>query len=325
MVYKKQIVIGYITDNLAFSSKTTALQNVLGLFDSNRVAQDFFCSLFGMIFGYKKLKELDKLNGIVNYPAIDLADEDARIAFQITTDNTSEKIKDTIDKFNDNELYKSYDRLVFFIIGKKKAYTTRFDTESKFEFDKDNDVWDDDDLAKEINKINDVGILDDIQSFLQKELLEYKFPERLFPQDIKNCIEQLKMGIGELLNELLSQPPLPPSRDEDFIIEKNKINNISWDTFKNNIQGHLQYNKAIDDFLKDPMNVDVLQSYFRVTQSIQKFYTDNRSTFEGFEGVFREIYNRLPNNYDNDMNNQKVKILLHNMYFNCDIGDNPSA
>jgi hypothetical protein len=325
MVYKRQQVIAYIIDNLAFSSTSISQENVIGLFDSNRVAQGFFCSLFDKIFGYKNLKELDKLNGIVNYPAIDIADKEARIAFQITTDSSSAKIKDTIVKFNNNRLYEDYDRLVVLIIGNKINYTTTFDTESKFTFDKANDIWDDSDLARAINNIDDMDSLNDIQEFLKNELLEYKFPERLFPQDIKKCIEKLLEGISDLLDEVLDQPNLPPNREEGFIVRKNALNNLSWDTFKNNILGHLQYNKAIDEFLKDPINDVVLQDYFKVTQTIQKFYSQNRNEFVSIEDVFRAIFNRLTNDYDDGMNNQKIKIILHNMYFNCDIGDNPDA
>ena len=110
-------MIKEISDNLAFSSKSTALKNVIGLFDSNRFAQDFFAELFSLIFGYDNLKELDKLNDIVNYPAIDLGDENAKISFQITTQKDSQKIKDTIKKFIEHKLYNRYDRLVVFIIG----------------------------------------------------------------------------------------------------------------------------------------------------------------------------------------------------------------
>jgi len=60
MSYKKEPIIKKISDNLAFSSKSTALKNVIGLFDSNRIAQDFFAELFSLVFGYENLKELEK-------------------------------------------------------------------------------------------------------------------------------------------------------------------------------------------------------------------------------------------------------------------------
>ena len=98
MSYKKEEIINKIAENLAFSSGSTALKNVIGLFDSNRFAQDFFVGLFKIVFEYNNLEELDKLNSVVNYPAIDLGDKTAKIAFQITTKKDSEKVKDTIKK-----------------------------------------------------------------------------------------------------------------------------------------------------------------------------------------------------------------------------------
>jgi hypothetical protein len=36
------------------------------------------------------------------------------------------------------------------------------------------------------------------------------------------------------------------------------------------------------------------------------------------------VFGKL-NNYDDGVNNQKIKIILHSMYFNCDIGTNPTT
>jgi len=319
MSYKKEPLIKNITDNLAFSSKSTSLNNVIGLFDSNRVAQEFFATLFNMIFGYDQLEELDKLNDIVNYPAIDLGDKKAKIAFQITTDSSSTKIKDTISKFIKHKLYEEYERLVVFIIGEQQSYTTTFETGGKFEFNKEDDVWDDNYLAKEIDKIKEIKKLQSISDFLEEYLTEYKFPERLFEADIKECISILKNGLGtsDKVREFVK-------RDDEFIEKKNILNNVSWDFFKKKIRGHLQYNQVIEGFLRDPINSTIQNDYFGVTGSIQDFYNDEKSKFSTFEDVFREIFSKL-NTYDTDISgvDTKIKIVLHNMYFNCDIGNNP--
>lgn len=319
MPYKKESVIKAITDNLAFSSKSTTLNNVIGLFDSNRIAQDFFTSLFSLIFGYSNLKDLDKLNGVVNYPAIDLGDESARIAFQITSDSDSSKIKDTIKKFISHKLYEKYDRLIIFIIGQKQSYTTIFDTEGKFEFNKHKDIWDDNYLVKEIDKL-DLKRLEKIKNFLDENLLEIKFPERLFENDIKQCINILKRDFGssQKVADIVSR------NDEEFIKNKNELNNISWDFFKSKIRGHLKYNKTIEDFLRNPINQESQKDYFGITIAIQDFYIGQKNNFSTFEEIFRVVFNKI-NTYDDEISgvDAKIKIILHNMYFNCDIGSNP--
>lgn len=324
MAYKKQRVLQSIADNLSFNSGSIALENAIGLFDSNRGAQDFFAKLLSLVCGYNDLKDLDKLNGIVNYPAIDLGDKAARVAFQITTENTSDKIKDTIRLFNENHLADDYDRLIVFIIGKKRNYTTTFSTDSKFTFDPENDIWDDEIFVKHINKIENDSVIREVESFLNDNLLEYKYPEHLFPQDIKNCIQYIKTGIDDMLLMALKDVRPTPTRDPDtFIPQKNELNSVSLDFFKNNIQGHLPYGPLIKRFISDPINKDSLNDYMLITQSIQDFYETHRSEFNSFESVFTNIFNRLKPDYSSDTSLDKVRVLLHNMYFNCDIGDNP--
>ena len=53
-------------------------------------------------------------------PAIDLVDPKNRIAVQVTSDNSSTKIKHTIEEFNKNKAYQSYDRLIVLILTQKK-------------------------------------------------------------------------------------------------------------------------------------------------------------------------------------------------------------
>jgi hypothetical protein len=321
MSYKKEGLISSISNNLAFSSKSTALKNVIGLFDSNRVAQDFFVGLLSLIFGYKDLKELDKLNDITNYPAIDLGSEQNRVAFQITTQNDSAKIKDTIAKFIKHKLYGKYDRLVVFIIGEKKGYITTFETQGKFTFDKERDIWDDNFLIKEIDKL-DIATLTKVKDFLEEHLWEFKSPNTISFDDIRSSIEILKRDFGSI-KEIESQLNIP-NRDDDFIKNiKNPANNISWECFKAKILGHLKYGDIIDDFLRNPINKNIQSDYYAVCGAIQKFYKDPKNDYASFEGVFENIFNKVNLLYNDDMTDKnKVLILLHNMYFNCDIGKN---
>jgi len=323
MSYKKEYLIKEISNNLAFSSKSTALENVLGLFDSNRTAQNFFSKLFSLIFGYDNLRELDKLNDIVNYPAIDLGDENARISFQITTQKDSQKIKDTIKKFIEHKLYNKYDRLVVFVIGEKQSsYTTTFDTQNLFSFDLEKDIWDDNFLIKEIDKLDDINRLERISSFLIEFLQEFKFPDNLYQADIKSLIQILKRDFGG--TDILKTTLNIQRGDDNFIQDiKNPANNLSWEFFKNKIRGHIKYNKNIISFLTDPINKDLQKEYLEVAQKIQEFYKNPDNNYGSFENVFIEVFNKVNLLYSDDIANKtKILILLHNMYFNCDIGDN---
>lgn len=325
MAFKKQQIMQSIADNLSFNSGTIAMENALGLFDSNRGAQDFFRQLLGLVCGMGDLKDLDKLNDKTNYYAIDLGDKTAKVAFQITTDNSSTKIKDTIKKFNTYKLYNDYNRLIIFIIGKKKAYKNTFPTGSKLKFDASKDIWDDADFIKQIDAIDDIALIQKIHKCLEDNLLEYKYPDHLTFEDIKTCIDYMQEGIGDILSNVLDDTRQTPVRgSDDFITRKNELNGVTFEFFKSNIRGHLSYGPLIQQFLSDPINSDSLRSYNTVTQTIQRFYTDNKGQFDSFEDVFAAIFSKLKPDYSKPRID-KVRILLHNMYFNCDIGDNPDA
>ena len=111
--------------------------NRQGLLDCNIYAQDILCALFNAVFDYH-LVNLNKLTTTV--AGIDLGDKENRIAVQVTSDNSSTKIKETIRLFIDKKLYLQYDRLIIAIIGNKKNYTAVFNTEGKFGFDIIHDV-----------------------------------------------------------------------------------------------------------------------------------------------------------------------------------------
>ena len=106
----------------------------------------------------------------INYPAIDLADEDNGIAIQVTCDNTSDKIKHTLKTFFQNNLHAKYNTLQILIVGKnKKKNRTQFEIPDSFNFSKDH-ILDSNDLIKEISK-KSIDQLEDIYAFLYKQLL----------------------------------------------------------------------------------------------------------------------------------------------------------
>lgn len=136
--------------------------------------------------------------------------------------------------------------LIVFIIGKKPNYTTTFDTKNLFSLD----IWDDSFLIKEIDKL-DTKKLEEISNFLKESLQDYSSPAILTDECIKRCIQILKRDFGS--TDTL-KTTLNTQRDGDNFIEdiKNPANNLSWEFFKGNIRGHIQYNEDILSFLRDP-------------------------------------------------------------------------
>lgn len=164
----KEIYLKEVAGSLALLSKEVTILNAVNLYDINIVAEDFFPGLLNLVYGYK-LKNANYLEK--NAPAIDLFDKINKIAVQVTSDNSSKKISHTIEEFNKNESYKIYNRLIILILTQKKKYTTEFNTDGKFVFDKTKDIWDVEDLMKDIREL-DTDQIKGISRYLSKELCD---------------------------------------------------------------------------------------------------------------------------------------------------------
>ena len=146
----KEVYLKNVAESLALLSREVSILNAVNLYDINIIAEDFFPGLLNLIYGYK-LKNANHLEK--NAPAIDLVDPENRIAVQVTSDNSSTKIKHTIEEFNKNQAYQLYDRLVVLILTQKKNYSSNFDTQGMFTFEKTKDIWDVEKLMKDIREL----------------------------------------------------------------------------------------------------------------------------------------------------------------------------
>ncbi len=152
--------------------------------DINRVSEDILIQLFSEIFGHSDLKNLN-WSEKANYPSIDLGDYKSRIAYQITSTSDSQKLKKTLKKFMEHKLYDKFDRLVFYILTRKKAYRVNFDqiTQDLLKFDKKKDILDSKDLIEEIRKLSDDKLI------TVKELLEKQFGNNKPEDDSQDIME----------------------------------------------------------------------------------------------------------------------------------------
>ena len=162
----KEVYLKTIAENLALLSREVSILNAVNLYDINIIAEDFFPGLLNLIYGYE-LKNANHLEK--NAPAIDLIDRKNRIAVQVTSDNSSTKIRHTIAEFNKNQAYHLYDRLVVLILTQKKKYSSDFDTQGLFSFEKTRDIWDVEKLIKDIRELETVQIKK-ISDYLSEEL-----------------------------------------------------------------------------------------------------------------------------------------------------------
>ncbi|WP_414619067.1 SMEK domain-containing protein [Calothrix sp. CCY 0018] len=123
--------------------------------DINKISENVTKSLLAQVYGYKNIKNLNDSEH-KNYPGIDLADETARVAFQITSTPGIEKVKYTLRKFIEYKLYEKYDRLIIYVLTEKQnsysAIEIKKIIQGKFKFDTKKDIWDYRNILTEVNK-----------------------------------------------------------------------------------------------------------------------------------------------------------------------------
>jgi hypothetical protein len=97
------------------------------------------------VYGYRNLENLNFTKGS-NYPSVDLGDETARVAFQITATPDLKKVKETLTKFVEYKLYEKYERIIIYIITERQPNYSdekiNHIIQGKFSFDVKKDIWD---------------------------------------------------------------------------------------------------------------------------------------------------------------------------------------
>lgn len=90
-----------------------------------------------------------------NAATIDLADKENRIAIQVTSDDSTAKIRKTLNGYREKKLYEQYDRLIIVVIKKRKQYKADFDSavQNQFTFDKKKDIFTIDDMIRGIQEL----------------------------------------------------------------------------------------------------------------------------------------------------------------------------
>ncbi len=121
-------------------------------FDINKICEDVFCELFRVLYGFDNIRNLNKEEK-PNFPGIDLADDEARVAIQVTSDAKLKKIKDTLKKIIKHSLHEKYDRIIIYILIRKQgSYLAKSISkicQDKIKFDTSSDIKDFTDLATE--------------------------------------------------------------------------------------------------------------------------------------------------------------------------------
>lgn len=275
--------------------------------DNNRHAQDFFVELWNLLWWYN-LKNADYINK--NQDTYDLIDKDLKLLVQVTSQNNFWKIKKTINWYIKNYKW-DFNKIKIRIIWEKLNYKDDFSWYSEF-FDKDQDIIDITTISNNIREITDTSKLWKIFTIINNY---YQLSDE--PLDFET-IEEVLRHIKSVLEEkslYKEKQKLGVNRDRTqnpwwYMSKKNSINWVR-DPFYND---KVIYWNSIEQFLKfSDENREIYNSISYSINSIvkTKWLIDTLKMFR----------DEIP--FWKSKLTEALYIILSNMYFNCDIWENP--
>lgn len=118
--------------------------SAMGLYDTHKVAENVMCGLLRELCDWPQLRNLNREQA--NFPGIDLADDHARVAVQVTATADIAKVKHTLETFISHGLQQHYDRLIVYVLSTKQGSYSQAAidavTGGKFQLTSNQDIWD---------------------------------------------------------------------------------------------------------------------------------------------------------------------------------------
>ena len=145
---------------------------------------------------------------------------------------------------------------------------------------------------------------------LNRLLLPLEFKEDDL-KDIVIAVSKLDIKKGDI-------PEIPEERN---IEKKNEINKLSKDYFDNVIKKNITYFDEIRNFLGNPDNKKLLDKYNNTIDDLNEEITLHRDEYEKFEMILNHLYKIVLSKFP-ELDNKRalIRVFLHYMYYNCDIG-----
>ncbi|WP_238500772.1 SMEK domain-containing protein [Ralstonia insidiosa] len=107
-------------DLMAQLEKQVEASSAMGSFDIHKVSEGLVLGVLRELYGWTGLRNLNATEK-ANFPGIDLADDHAGVAVQVTGTPTLDKIKTTIETFLKHGLEKRYRRLITYVLVRKQS------------------------------------------------------------------------------------------------------------------------------------------------------------------------------------------------------------
>lgn len=150
-------------------------------------------------------------------------------------------------------------------------------------------------------------------------LYKFQAPLRFYEKELRDVIivfsEQSKAISTEAKSYITSFTVIDKEK-------KNELNNLSKDYFEFLKNHSLQYFEEIEKFLRDPKNETYMKMYSNTVSDLQEAITVERNRFNEFEHIIKHLVEYTVGKNEDKLRDLRriVRVFIHFMYFNCDIG-----
>ena len=205
--------IGQIIDELTAVSHQVESRAGLQLYDLNRYLEDFFKEVLNIVYDFKLINLNEERS---NNPGLDLGDEAAKVAFQITSTKTSDKINKTLEKAAP-QVGKFPMIYVLILVDKQGSYSGMKTTLAEpFKFNAKEHILDIGDVLKKVLSLP-IDRLQRLHDLVSKEVarvkIELEVPDKTgkYQTNIDAFIEQIPReyydGVSAYHKHLKEQNP----------------------------------------------------------------------------------------------------------------------
>lgn len=179
------------------------------------------------------------------------------------------------------------------------------------------------------NKIVLIGI-EDIENYLKAfsdipdkvDLNAFDMPLNIEPDELAEVIIQIKneiKNINDLANGQSSKTIQEIKRTP--LKDKNRINNLS-QSYSDIIEGKIIAFEEIQDFLSRPENYEYQEKYLDCKVELDEKIRSIKKPGHEFNHILEKIYDLIiSRDQDCKANKRLTKLMIHYMYYMCDIGD----
>ena len=122
MIDLRQKAFNSISRVLAITRYDIEQRQLINEYGLNIHAENYFRDVFNFVYGYNFENDNFKSQ---NSSCVDLVDESRKLAYQITTTRTKEKVENTFKALK-KEKYKNYTIKIFYLLDKSKTHACIF-------------------------------------------------------------------------------------------------------------------------------------------------------------------------------------------------------